>query len=139
MKRFLSNSILAAALFVASIGTVSTLMTHASPIASAAAAGMYGQDSSAASVAGSWQISFTDLQGNQRQASLQLQQAGAKISGTFQGQRGSGAISGTMQDNQVSMTVKGRGGREMTFSGTLDGNKMSGTTAQGSSWSATRQ
>lgn len=139
MKRFSSTSFLLAALFVAAASAGSSLTAHAAPSAMAAIAGADGQDSSAASVTGSWQLSFTDPQGNARQASLQLQQDGSKVSGTFQGQRGSGAVTGSVQGNQVSMTVKGRGGREMSFSGTVDDSKMSGTTAQGSSWSATRQ
>lgn len=139
MKRFLSTPFLSTALLVAAATAGGSLIAHAAPYTTAAIAEGGGQDSSASSVAGSWTLSFTDPQGTARQASLQLQQDGSKISGTFQGQRGSGAVSGSMQGNQVSMTVKGRGGREMSFSGTVDGSKMSGTTAQGSSWSATRQ
>lgn len=136
MKRFSSTSFLIAAMLVATASAGSCITAYAAPTEMA---GVAGQDSSASSVAGSWQLSFTDPMGNQRQASLQLQQDGSKISGTFQGQRGSGAVSGNIQGNQVSMTVKGRGGRQISFSGTVDGSKMSGTTAQGSSWSATRQ
>ncbi len=96
------------------------------------------QDSNAPSITGSWQLSFTSPQGDQRQASLQIQQKGSKLTGTFQGQRGSAPLSGSIQGNQVSLTVKA-GGRAISLSGTVDGNKMSGTTAQGGPWSATRQ
>jgi hypothetical protein len=44
----------------------------------------------------------------------------------------------SVQGNQVSMTVEAHG-RETSFSGTVDGSKMSGTTGKGSSWSATHQ
>jgi len=139
VKRFVSTPFLLTALLLAAACGGSSLMAYAAPSATNAIVEGGGQDSSASSVAGSWTLSFTDPQGTARQASLQLQQDGSKISGTFQGQRGSGAVTGSMQGNQVSMTVKGRGGREMSFSGTVDGSKMTGTTAQGSSWSATRQ
>lgn len=96
------------------------------------------QDSNAHGIAGTWQLSFTDPQGNSRQATLQVQQKDSKLSGSFQGERGSGSLTGSIEGAQVTMTVKGRG-REISFTGTVEGNKMSGTTGQGSSWSATRQ
>ena len=138
MKRFSTIAFILSALFVTAVGVGSVLPAHAASNTMAAAAQDNSQDSNASSVAGDWQISFTDMQGNPRQGSLQIQQDGSKLSGTFQGQRGSGAISGSVQGNQVSMTIKARG-RELTFSGTVDGSKMGGTTGQGSSWSATRQ
>lgn len=136
MKRFMSMKLLSIAMLLSVAGVVGFSKAHAAPMLMPVAG---AQDSAASSAAGSWQLSFTDPQGTQRQATLQLQQDGLKISGTFQGQRGSGSVAGTMQGNQVSLTVKGRGGREMSFSGTLEGNKMSGTTALGSAWSAVRQ
>ena len=138
MKRFLSTPFILSALFMTAAGVGSALPAHAAPSTMAAATQDNGQDSNTSSIAGNWQISFTDMQGSPRQGSLQITQDGSKLSGTFQGQRGSGAISGSMQGSQVSMTVKAHG-RELTFSGTVDGSKMSGTTGQGSSWSATRQ
>lgn|GEM_PF-3372560 len=139
MKRFSTTPFLFTALLVATASAGTSLAAHAAPATTVAIMGAAGQDSNSSSVAGTWQLSFTDPQGTARQASLQLQQDGGKISGTFQGQRGSGAVSGTIQGNQISMTVKGRGGREISFSGTVDGGKMSGTSAQGAAWSATRQ
>ena len=138
MKRFSSVPLILSALFVTAAGVVATSPAHAASSGIAAVAQDNGQDSSASSLTGNWQISFTDMQGNPRQGSLEIHQDGSKLSGTFQGQRGSGALSGSLQGNQVSMTVKAHG-RELTFSGTVDGSKMSGTTGQGSSWSASRQ
>jgi hypothetical protein len=138
VKRFSSIPLILSALFVAAAGVGSILPAHAASFTMAAAGQDNGQDSNSSSVNGNWQISFTDMQGNPRQGSLEIHQDGSKLSGAFQGQRGSGALSGSLQGNQVSMTVKAHG-RELTFSGTVDGNKMSGTTNQGSSWSASRQ
>ena len=48
------------------------------------------------------------------------------------------AITGSMQGNQVSLSVK-LGEARITLTGTVVGDKMSGTTAQGAPWTATRQ
>lgn len=94
--------------------------------------------STASSLSGNWQMSWTGPNGNQRQVSMQLKQDGKKLSGTFEGPRGSVPLKGTCDGNQVSFTVK-LPKRQASFSGTVDGDKMSGTTEQGASWSATRQ
>lgn len=96
------------------------------------------EDSGAATVSGAWQISFADMNGNPRQATLQIEQDGSRLSGTFQGECGSAPLSGSLQGNQMSLTAKARG-REISFTGTVDGNKMSGTTGQGKDWTAARQ
>jgi hypothetical protein len=95
-------------------------------------------DQTAADVTGSWQVSWTGRNGDQRQATLQLKQDGDKLSGTFMGERGSVGVKGSVKGNQISFDVK-MPRRKVPFSGTVDGNKMSGTTEQGASWSATRQ
>jgi hypothetical protein len=80
----------------------------ASPLAQEAA-----QDNSATpNLSGSWQMSWTAGNGNQRQV--------------------------TMEIKQDSFSVK-LPKRQASFTGTIDGNKMSGTTEQGSPWTATRQ
>jgi hypothetical protein len=81
-----------------------------------------------ASVAGNWQISWAGRRGNE-QGTLQLQQEGSKLSGTFQGPRGSSPLSGSVQGNNVSFSVQMQGRRSMTlaFNGAFDGSKMSGT------------
>jgi hypothetical protein len=68
---------------------------------------------------------------------MQLKQNGTKLSGKFQGERGSTSLTGSLQGNQVSFSVKMRK-RQATFTGTVDGDKMTGTTEQGASWTATR-
>ncbi len=96
------------------------------------------QDSSAANVAGSWQMSWTDNDGTQKQGTLSIQQDSSKLSGTFTGQRGTFPLSGSIQGNHVSLTV-GPPRHQFTFSGDVDGSKMSGTTPQNTAWTASKQ
>jgi hypothetical protein len=96
------------------------------------------QNSSAATASGNWQVSWTNQDGDAKQASMQIAQDGSSLSGTFQAPRGSAKLTGSLQGNQVSIDVKA-GGRQISLTGTLDGDKMSGTTAQGKPWTATRQ
>jgi hypothetical protein len=109
------------------------------PIALAASAPL--QDSSAnsgaASLSGNWQMSWTSANGAQRQGTMEIKQDGTKLSGKFQGERGSAAVTGSLDGNQVSLKVR-LPRRQVSFSGTVNGDKMSGTTEQGASWTATR-
>jgi hypothetical protein len=92
---------------------------------------------SSASLSGNWQLTWVAENGNQRQASMQIKQDGSKLGGKFQGERGSAPLKGTRDGSQVSFSVKLRR-REVSFSGTINGDTMSGTTAQGASWTASR-
>jgi hypothetical protein len=101
------------------------------------------QDNSAASsqtpaISGNWQLSWTTAKGKQQQVTVQIKQDGKKLSGTFQSARGSAPLKGSAQGNQVSFSAKAKKG-DVSFTGTVDGEKMSGTTDQGTSWTATRQ
>ena len=115
----------------------------------------FSQDAQPAKVAGSWQLSWQGRRGAQ-QGTLDLQQDGSKLTGTFQGPRGSSPLSGNVQGNQISFTVQMGGERRnfsMAFTGNVDGDKMSGSITGGlgghgggqdgehenHSWSATRQ
>jgi hypothetical protein len=106
-------------------------------------------------IGGAWQLSWQGRDGSQ-QATIQIQQDGSKLSGTFQGPRGSSPLTGSVDGNNVSFSVQMQGRRTMTlaFTGTIDGDKMSGTLqpqgggggregrggGQGNhSWSAVRQ
>lgn len=109
----------------------------------AEAPGAFVQDASSASstapsLTGAWQMTWTAANGMQRQVTMQIKQDGKKLSGSFETQRGSVSLKGTCEGNQVSFTVK-LPRRHASFSGTVDGNKMSGTTERGASWTATRQ
>lgn len=94
-------------------------------------------NSTAPSISGNWQISFAGKKGN-RQVTMEIKQDGSKLSGAFQGERGSAPLTGSLSGNQISLTVK-MPRRQISFTGTVDGGKMSGTMEQGGSWSATRQ
>jgi hypothetical protein len=95
-------------------------------------------DTTAPDLTGSWQVSWTANNGNQRQASMQVTQKGSKLSGSFEGARGSVPLKGTVDGNQVSFKVK-MPRRQLSFTGTVNGGKMNGTTDRGVTWSATRQ
>ncbi|MGA8154441.1 MAG: hypothetical protein WB952_26085 [Terriglobales bacterium] len=106
-----------------------------------------------ANVAGSWQMTWQGRSGNM-QATLQIQQDGSRLSGSFDGPRGSSSLTGSVQGNQVSfnVVVKARRTFTLVYTGALDGDKMSGTVqpqgrgARGGeggqrsrTWTATRQ
>jgi hypothetical protein len=78
-------------------------------------------------IGGAWQISWQARNGSQ-QATVQIQQDGTKLSGTFQDLGGSSPLTGTVAGNNLSFSVQIQG-RPMTlvFTGTIDGDKMSGT------------
>jgi hypothetical protein len=112
-------------------------------------------NSESASIGGTWQLSWQG-HGGSEQATIQIQQDGSALSGTFQDSRGSSQLSGSVDRNNVSFGVQVQGRRTMTlaFTGTTNGDKMSGTVqpqgggggreagggGQGNhSWSAVRQ
>ena len=84
-------------------------------------------NSQPANIGGDWQISWQSRNGSQ-QATMQIQQDGSKLSGTFQDASGSSSVTGSVAGNNVSFSVQ-IPGRPMTlaFTGTIDGDKMSGT------------
>lgn len=84
-------------------------------------------ESQSANVAGSWQVSWQG-RGASQQATMQVQQDGSKLSGTFQDESGSSQMTGSIAGNKVSFSVQIQG-RPLTvaFTGTVDGDKMSGT------------
>jgi hypothetical protein len=86
-------------------------------------------NSQSANIGGAWQISWEGRSGSQ-QATIQIQQDGSKLSGTFQGSGGSSSqLTGSVAGNNISFSVQVQGRRTMTlaFTGTIDGDKMSGT------------
>ena len=85
-------------------------------------------NSQSPNIGGAWQLSWQGRDGSQ-QATIKIQQDGSKLSGTFQGPRGSSALSGSVDGNNVSFNVQMQGRRTITlaFTGTIDGDKMSGT------------
>jgi hypothetical protein len=92
-------------------------------------------NASAPNLSGTWQMSWTTRNGNQRTGTIQIKQGGSTLSGTFQGERGSAPLKGRLQGNQVSFSVE-LPRRQVSFAGTVEGGKMSGTTGEGVSWTA---
>lgn len=132
---FLACSLLTAGGIVVVAGTFGE-----APVALAASAPLQDNaaNSSAASLSGNWQMSWTGANGAQRQGTMEIKQDGAKLNGKFQGERGSAAVTGSLDGSQVSFRVK-LPRRTVSFTGTINGDRMSGTTEQGASWTATRQ
>jgi hypothetical protein len=81
-----------------------------------------------ADVSGKWRVSWQGRLGTE-QCTLQLQQDGTKLTGTFQDQRGLSPLSGTVDDKQISFEVKFQGQRPFTtrFTGVVDAGKIEGT------------
>jgi hypothetical protein len=137
MKLFKSKSALACALMIATVGFGGIRLVNAEPLSSAAAP--MGQDNStAANANGNWQMNWTNKNDEAKSGTLDIHQSGGKLSGNFTGERGTFPLQGTLEGNQISITVKAYG-RKISFTGTLDGDKMSGTTEQGKPWTGTRQ
>lgn len=83
-------------------------------------------------LSGAWQLSCP-----KRKMTLQIEQDGSKLSGTFSGRR-SGKLSGSVQGDQVTLEMGGRF-RSISLTGTTDGNSMSVHTSKGGACSASRQ
>jgi len=142
MKAFLSLGLTTCVLITAValiFGTPSTFGESAGAGSTSVSVQAGAQDNTVSpDLTGTWQISWTANSGEQRQASMEITQKGRKLTGTFEGARGSVPLKGTLDGNQVSVHVKLRR-RQLSFTGTVNGDKMSGTTERGVAWSATRQ
>ncbi len=92
-------------------------------------------------IAGTWQMTVQSPHGP-IQGPMQLKQDGATFSGTYDAQMfGSMQVAGKVEGKTVSFTLEMKEQQvTLTFSGTIDGNKMSGTFEPHSgSWTATRE
>jgi L-seryl-tRNA(Ser) seleniumtransferase len=95
-------------------------------------------------VVGHWNVSL-ELGSIVGHPTLDLKQDGEKLTGTYRGRYGSAPIEGAVKENQIGFTVTMNAeGQETSgyFSGTVDGDKMSGSVefegAGEGTWSATR-
>jgi len=85
-----------------------------------------------ADVSGKWQVSWQGRLGTE-QCTLQLQQDGTKLTGTFQDVHGLSPLTGTVEEKRISFDVQFQGPRPFTiqFTGTTDkiadGGKIEGT------------
>jgi hypothetical protein len=137
VKIFRPVSVLMCALLLAA-GDVSDVWKATAEPPVAAASHDSALDSGTPSLSGTWQMTWTNKEGNQKQGTMQLKQDGSRLSGSVQAQRGTFSLGGNLQGDQVSIDVKVPL-HKISFTGTVDGSKMSGTTSQGKPWSAIRQ
>jgi len=90
---------------------------------------------------GTWHLTWTGFMGQHRTASVRIRQDNTTLSGTFQGDHsfplsGPFPIAGKVDGDKVTFSVSLSSGMSLTFTGTVAGDKMSGTTAQKKVWSA---
>ena len=97
-----------------------------------------------ANVAGHWSVSL-ELGSIVGDPTLDLKQDGEKLTGTYRGRYGASPLEGAVKANQLGFTVTMTAeGQETSgyFSGTVDGDRMSGSVefegAGDGTWSATR-
>jgi hypothetical protein len=78
-------------------------------------------------VAGTWTISWQARVGMER-GTIQFQQKGTQLSGVFQGHGAPASVSGNLEKAGVSFHLEFQGKTPYTiiFTGTLDGDKMTG-------------
>ena len=89
-------------------------------------------------IAGNWQVSIETPHGK-RAGVFRIQQEGSKLSGVCEIEgHGSNPITGTIEGKEVALNVTLH---QMTLKlkGAVDGAKMSGSSDQGVTWTATRQ
>jgi hypothetical protein len=94
-----------------------------------------------ASASGIWFMTWTNEKGDTRHATLHIQQEGKALSGTANLQGGSMSgtfrLSGNVRGNRVVLNVKIYW-HHASFTGSIDGIKMSGNTHDGRPWLATK-
>ena len=90
---------------------------------------------------GVWLMTWTNDKGDTRHATLHIQQTGQALSGTADVQggpkNGTFRLTGNVLGNQIVLSVKVYW-HHASFTGTVDGNKMSGITHDGRPWLATK-
>jgi hypothetical protein len=94
-----------------------------------------------ASASGIWLMTWTNEKGDTRHATLHIQQNGEALSGTANVQggpvNGTFRLTGNVRGNRVVLSVKVYW-HQASFTGTVDGTKMSGSTHDGRPWLAVR-
>ena len=138
MKLVSAKSAILGALFSAVIATSTVFALSAKQLAYASPVSAAQNDNAPANVSGKWKLSFTAPDGSAKQGALNLQQDGSRLTGSFTGPRGTFSAKGIVKGSQVTFAISAMG-RKLTFSGIVDGDKMSGTTDKGDSWNASRE
>jgi len=128
-------------------GAPSTTADALTPSGSNTLARVATQESSAqesnatASASGIWHMTRTNEKGDTRHATLNIQQEGEALSGVADVQggpkNGTFRLTGNVRGNRIVLSVKVYWHRA-SFTGTVDGTKMSGSTHDGRPWLATR-
>ncbi|SRR6266487_2108305 len=91
-----------------------------------------------AKIAGEWQMSVETPHGTMT-GPLNVEQDGTKITGSYETEHaGKLTITGKIEGKKVTFSMDARG-MTITFIGTVDGDKMSGTADPMGGWSATRK
>ena len=100
------------------------------------------QESNAtASASGIWLMTWTNEKGDTRHATLDIRQEGEALNGTADVQggpiNGTFRLTGNVRGNRIVLSVKAYW-HHASFTGTIDGSKMSGSTHSGRPWLATK-
>jgi hypothetical protein len=101
----------------------------------------------AADVSGTWEFTMQNPRGDDRTSEMSIEQDGEKIKVTMEGFQGDEMIGeGTIKDNKIEWTVNmstQRGDFSISYSGTVDGDTMSGEAEMGDfgamDWSAKKK
>jgi hypothetical protein len=94
-----------------------------------------------ASASGVWLMTWKNEKGDSRQATLDIQQKGEVLSGTANLKggpvNGTFRLTGNLRGNRIVLSVKAYW-HHASFSGTVDGSTMSGSTRDGRPWLAAK-
>ena len=95
-----------------------------------------------ASASGIWLMTWTNEKGDVRHATLDIRQGGEALSGTAHVQggpvNGTFRLTGSVRGNRIALGVKAYW-HHASFTGIVDGSKMSGSTRDGRAWSAAHE
>lgn len=87
---------------------------------------------------GTWQFSCTNRRGQTREFSVQLQQDGSTLGGSFSARRGNGMLSGNVNGDHISLVLSGQRG-SLSLSGTIADDTVNVHSSHGVTCSATRR
>ena len=84
----------------------------------------------ATSLSGQWKLSMTAPRGT-TEGTLNLQQDGSKLTGSYKGPRGESPVTGKIDGTSVSFNLEFKARRTVTiaFTGNVEGDKINGTFA----------
>jgi hypothetical protein len=143
----LTAAVCATATIAAQVNSAPTATTGAPALLSSNTAQVATQKSSpqdgnaTVPASGVWLMTWTNDKGDTRHATLHIQQKGEALSGTADVQggptNGTFRLTGNVRGNQIVLSVRVYW-HHASFTGTVDGSKMSGNTHDGRPWLATK-